>query len=553
MLIQVFDRGTGAGAGPVNYVLDLHDASKKLRIPPPEILAGDPARMEMLIDACGNKYKYVSGVIAFHSDDNPTRAQMLEEMAKFEAMAFAGLDREQYDILWVKHGNNEIHFITPRMELSTGKALNIAPPGYEQLFDAFRDVSNLEHGWADPADPERAQMFKVDKHVLKAGLADDWKQLIGEYLIQRIESGQVQNRADVLASLEEEGYEINRVGKDYISVRTEPDAKPIRLKGLMYGEGFEISFDRAAALRAELGIGGQSQGAAEEEDKRRRDLDSAASRERAAAARARLERLVAKRADYNQHRYCRPARGPDLGLGIEHGEDRGSAHGNERDLDRQSRRDEVELDRPTELGQSLDERSANRPGAGEVGIGHRQDAELLDSRGGGLTSPGDGGGNLVRDRIGATQRPDGEPGLGERENIHLNSEPRLDDVQARRSGSGLSLHLEKMKGFYERVTAGIGQRLRSAVEAVQSGFRAIGGANQQLVGAGADLGQAGDRFGGAFAGARLASDRLGRSGADLDGLAQILGREAGRLDLAIAAKRQAELVQNRSRGHGMGI
>ncbi|MEB6138280.1 relaxase/mobilization nuclease domain-containing protein, partial [Klebsiella pneumoniae] len=51
---------------------------------------------------------------------------------RFEAVAFAGLESDQYNILWVRHehaNHHELHFVTPRVELSSGKSLNIRPPG----------------------------------------------------------------------------------------------------------------------------------------------------------------------------------------------------------------------------------------------------------------------------------------------------------------------------------------------------------------------------------------------------------------------------------------
>src|SRR5688572_5396959 len=70
------------------------------------------------------------------------------------------LRRDQYAILWVKHrhaGRTELHFLVPRVELSTGKSLNIAPPGWEALFNPFRETYNALLGWASPDDPAHAR------------------------------------------------------------------------------------------------------------------------------------------------------------------------------------------------------------------------------------------------------------------------------------------------------------------------------------------------------------------------------------------------------------
>ena len=94
---------------------------------------------------------------------------------------------------------------------------------------------------------DRARAVKVDGYTakieasaLRAGLATvpDTKALIGDYLQQRIEAGQIKDRSGVLAALAEAGLEINRQSADFISVRPEPGAKPIRLKGGIYAEHF---------------------------------------------------------------------------------------------------------------------------------------------------------------------------------------------------------------------------------------------------------------------------------------------------------------------------
>lgn len=81
-------------------------------------------------------------------------------MDHFERLAFVWLDPTQYDMLWVRHTHEdhvERHFCTPRLELTSGRSLNIAPPSYQNAFDSVRDVLNQRHGWADPMELERTQ------------------------------------------------------------------------------------------------------------------------------------------------------------------------------------------------------------------------------------------------------------------------------------------------------------------------------------------------------------------------------------------------------------
>ncbi|MDS9863240.1 hypothetical protein XB97_02650, partial [Acinetobacter pittii] len=71
------------------------------------------------------------GVIAWSKDDAPTNDEINEVLDTFEAHAFSGLKPTQYHFTAVLHeeddGSKHEHFLVPRLELETGKALNIAP------------------------------------------------------------------------------------------------------------------------------------------------------------------------------------------------------------------------------------------------------------------------------------------------------------------------------------------------------------------------------------------------------------------------------------------
>lgn len=159
MLIK-FTRGGRGGGGQIAAYLTAHDREGRGHAPP-EVVRGDMDRTRDLIDSIERQWSYTHGVLSFALEDSPSEAQQQEAMDAFERLAFAGMDPEQYDITWVRHqhtegGRVELHFVTPRMELTTGKALNIAPPGWERSYAPLRDALNWSHGWARPDDPDRA-------------------------------------------------------------------------------------------------------------------------------------------------------------------------------------------------------------------------------------------------------------------------------------------------------------------------------------------------------------------------------------------------------------
>ena len=111
-------------------------------------------------------------------------------------------------------GSKHVHFLVPRVELETGKALNIAPPNHQKYYDPLRDHFNYKNGWdrpdgialqRDTQQPNHEHF--IDKAAIRAGLKDrpvkDVRELVGDFLEQRIEHGFIRNRSDVVDALKE--------------------------------------------------------------------------------------------------------------------------------------------------------------------------------------------------------------------------------------------------------------------------------------------------------------------------------------------------------------
>ena len=249
MLMKVFPHGTGDGDRPVRYLIREDVPSRKEH--PPEVLRGDPKLTAALINSIERRWKFTSGVLAWHPDDDVNEAQERDVMDAFERVAFAGLEADQRHILWVRHrhaGHHELHFLIPRMELSSGKDFNACPPGWQKDFSVFRDLFNWREGWARPDDPVRARDFLPDKADLLHAQAARWnrdikssdreetKAAITELLKGRLTQGDIKSREDVLRTLREEGLPISRTSKDFISVVVPESGLRVRLKGGIFAE-----------------------------------------------------------------------------------------------------------------------------------------------------------------------------------------------------------------------------------------------------------------------------------------------------------------------------
>lgn len=240
MIVRFFTHGDGSGHAAVEYLLAEEVAGyteyrKRIagqtvrRDVLPEVLSGDPDLTCALIDSNTRKWRYTSGVLAFHAEDDPSEADQAAVMVDFEKAAFAGLERDQANILWVRHkhmGNVELHFLIPRVELYGNRSFNPAPPGSEAYFNAFRDYWNAREGWISPGEPARKRMVKP---VLDFGDRKSIKETIQTLIIQQIEAGDIRNHTDVRAALAKlDGLEFKPLTDKQLEKLRKADAEEAR-------------------------------------------------------------------------------------------------------------------------------------------------------------------------------------------------------------------------------------------------------------------------------------------------------------------------------------
>jgi hypothetical protein len=253
MYIKFLAHGKGDPSKASSYLIDEVDHLNRPR-PDIQVLRGDPQTFTALAQSIQNDWIYTSGVIAWSKSDNPTDAEVNEVLDAFEKHAFAGLQPNQYHFTAVLHeeddGSKHVHFLVPRIELETQKALNIAPPGHEKYFDPLRDYFNYSKGWSRPDDPTLQRDTQTPDHVhfqdksaVRAGLKDkpvnDIREMVGSYIAQRVEHGFIRNRKDVLEAVSELGT-VTRTSDQFISLKIDGADKAIRLKGAFYESEFSI-------------------------------------------------------------------------------------------------------------------------------------------------------------------------------------------------------------------------------------------------------------------------------------------------------------------------
>ncbi|WP_179996691.1 relaxase/mobilization nuclease domain-containing protein [Acinetobacter sp. YH16051] len=265
MHIKFTKHGKGCPRKAVGYLLAEKDAKGDLR-PDIQTLRGDAQTFVAITESLDFDYRYSSAVIAWSKQDNPTDAQIQETLDQFEKHAFADLDPTRYHMNAVLHvaqdGSKHVHVLVPRVDLGTGKSLNIAPPGHEKYFDKLRDYLNEKHCWSKPDD---LAILKADvqlpHHTHSQRLAaieinfagktkPEKKELLNKIVAQRINAGVIQDRNDVVQTLAEYGI-ITRNAKDTISVKLHGDKTAVKLGGEFYKDGFNVTAYAENRARAE--------------------------------------------------------------------------------------------------------------------------------------------------------------------------------------------------------------------------------------------------------------------------------------------------------------
>lgn len=295
MIVKFHRHGKGPASGALNYLLKEgaerpSDSSNQKRVPleprkHARVLSGDPIITEQLIDATPYQQKYKSGVLSFEKRaDELTEQEKFEIMQKFEDALFCGLERDQFDILWIEHadkdidinnpvGRLELNFLIAGQELRSGKRLQPFYAGADFVrVNAFKNVINYEYKLADPNSPDRKRLINPHSkgvepptpydranYTRKESKKDD--EVIAKPLNRRalhdaisrkmqiaFDQDMIKNRYDVLAELRKMGLNIERSRSEKsVSVSSsnlvDKNGKSIniRLEGALYEKEFKAA------------------------------------------------------------------------------------------------------------------------------------------------------------------------------------------------------------------------------------------------------------------------------------------------------------------------
>ncbi|GAA8247742.1 hypothetical protein HpKG64_15320 [Helicobacter pylori] len=243
MLVKFWgiNQGGGDGDGSVNYLLN-----ERVEQGTAKVLKGDANLTKSLLLSLTQKHKACVGCLSFE-ESNIDESLKYELMESFENALLTESMQNRYNILWVEHtdkGRLELNFVIPRIDLITQKAFT---PYYHSAditrIDIWKDYINLKHAFTNPKDLEK--QHNIQHHNTKT---PQGKELLETYekldkLIQDNLGTLFNSRDDIINFLKANQCEVNRQGKDYISVKLPNEPKAKRLKGFYYHETFRTIKD----------------------------------------------------------------------------------------------------------------------------------------------------------------------------------------------------------------------------------------------------------------------------------------------------------------------
>ena len=232
MVVKFFGNKKGGSSKAIDYLLNEREAQGTAKV-----LQGDPQLTKDLINSITHKQKVTVGCLAFE-ETNISEEQKYKLMEDFEKHLLPGM-QDRYNILWVEHtdkDNLELNFVIPKIDLESQKSLN---PYYHKAdlprVEKWQDLTNLTYSYSNPKDPSKRRTLETNPKEIR--LSQDYEQL-DKLLHNLVQDGKINNRSQLMETLEENNIEITRKNKDGLSIKLPDSKRAKRFKGAIYNEQF---------------------------------------------------------------------------------------------------------------------------------------------------------------------------------------------------------------------------------------------------------------------------------------------------------------------------
>lgn len=247
MLVKFFPKGRCS----LSYCLGTKVRGEDVRRP--QVLVGDPKQTEEILKGIDFANPFTSVALTYERTISQEEAS--RDIASFEAMLLPGMSTDtELSRVWIRHlefpkdpktkqpdtnqaPRTALHCIIANVHLPTGKRVQ---PYFDRVdrrrVEAWQELTNIEHGFASPKDPERRRAISLDVNRLPS-TARELKEAVNEAVIASINEETLRTREDLVAWFAEHGFAVERVTKQAISVSHPSLEKNLRFKGELYELG----------------------------------------------------------------------------------------------------------------------------------------------------------------------------------------------------------------------------------------------------------------------------------------------------------------------------
>jgi translation initiation factor 1 (eIF-1/SUI1) len=187
-------------------------------------------------------HPYLSFVYAFSDRDSEKLTPEIEQnvIQQFLDVYSPSIAPAFLNILAVKHtdkNNDEIHILLSNMRYDSNKMVRFSPSHkgeYLKKLQLLQKKINNQYGFENPNDIKQTntiidtfKMLKTNKEKLSC---------LTTLIEKKVADNQIGSRDEIIKYLNQLGFNVNRIGKNYISIKNDEMRQQIRLKGLFYGE-----------------------------------------------------------------------------------------------------------------------------------------------------------------------------------------------------------------------------------------------------------------------------------------------------------------------------
>jgi len=187
-------------------------------------------------------HPYLSFVYAFSDSDSEKLTPEIEQdvIQQFLDVYCPSIEHKYLNVLAVKHidkGNHEIHILLSNKRFDSNKMVRFSPSHkgeYLKKLQLLQKKINNQYSFENPNNIKQTNTIIDTFKMLKT--SKERLSCLTALIEEKVADNQIGSKEEIIKYLNQLGFEIQRIGKNYISIKNTEMRQSIRLKGLFYGK-----------------------------------------------------------------------------------------------------------------------------------------------------------------------------------------------------------------------------------------------------------------------------------------------------------------------------